>query len=129
MTETVHGLDAARFAVADADVVDDGVIAAEGVGLLRHLAHPGDALHVADHDMLGARQRLTGVVATLLVAGVQGDGVAVVDEQPRGHQAEPVARTGDQYPCHPASFMGYRRSSAWWVRPGLPGSGPLHVAS
>jgi hypothetical protein len=80
--------------------VDDGLIAPEGVGPLCQLAHPGNAPHIADHDMLGRRQRLTGVIATLSVARVQGDGVAVVDEQPRGHEAEPVARAGDQYPCH-----------------------------
>ena len=82
VTEAVDGLDAARFAVADADVVDNGVIAAEGIGLLRHLAHPGNALHIASHDVFGTRQRPTGAFPALLVAGVQGDGVAVVDEQP-----------------------------------------------
>ena len=89
------------------------VVVAEGVDLPGDLPHVVDGGQVADDDGVRAGQAGAGVGGPGLAAGVQGDLVAVLEQQLGGHQAQAVGGTGDEYARH--QFSPDKESSS----PGL----------
>jgi hypothetical protein len=87
MGQTVLSLDAPRFAVTDAGIMDHGVKAAELVDLFGNAARPRNGGEIADHDVCGFGERVAGIVCPGPVAAVKNDLVALFDEQLGGHQA------------------------------------------
>ena len=110
VAEPVDGLDPSSFSVANAGVVDDGVVPSEGVGLLGDQLGFGDAGEVTDDDVGRVRQSPVRISGTCLVPRMQRDLVTVVDEQSGGHQTQTVARSRNQNPGHLAliSFHAVR---------------------
>jgi len=85
LRETVDGLNAARFPITDAGIVDHRVKPAQRVDLLRSPSRLGDTRQVADNDGLGLRKQATRVSGAPVIPRVQRHLMIVSDEQARGH--------------------------------------------
>ncbi len=94
----VHRSGLARLAVADTRVMDDHVEAAQRVDLVGDRTRLAGAAEVTDRDVRHTRGRGPQVGRPAGVAGVTGDLMTGLDEQPRRGQAEAVARSGDEDP-------------------------------
>ena len=90
MNEAIGGLDPMRFALADANVVDHGVVPADSIGLVGDLPHARDARQATDGHVRRSGQGRAGVVCANVAAGVQSDRVPLPGEEPGRHQAETV---------------------------------------
>lgn len=90
------------FAVADRHVMDHGVATADFAHLLGDAAHLGDRRDIADRHALGLRQSRPRLGRRRGVARMQYDLVALLGQQLPGHQAEPLRRSGNKNPRHPA---------------------------
>jgi len=99
MLDPVDRLDP-RLAVADRRIVDHGVEASEAIGGARQLADLRDAREVAGEGGLRPRRGRTRISRALLAASVKRDLVPLVEQQLRGHQAEPVGGSGNQHARH-----------------------------
>jgi hypothetical protein len=100
MNEAIGGLDPMRFALADANVVDHGVVPADSIGLVGDLPHARDARQATDDHVRRSGQGRAGVVCANVAAGVQSDFAPAVDKQAGGRQAEIIGRSSDQYASH-----------------------------
>jgi len=96
----VDGLDATRFAIADAHVVDHGVESAKSIGLFCDLACSGKADDIAFDDGLGLRQCTPSDFGARRVSRMQDDLVALFDQQLAGHEPEALGRPGDEDSGH-----------------------------
>jgi hypothetical protein len=97
--ETIDRFDSA-FAITDAGVVNHRVERTQTVRLVGERAGLLDARQVPDHDAAGLGRRGLRVSGAALVAGVEDDLVTAGKQSLRGHEAETVRRSGDQYPAH-----------------------------
>ncbi len=96
-----------RAAEADPGVVDDRVVAADAVGLFRHRAGLLERRQIPDDDgRAPARNGPAQVGRPLLVAGVERHLVALLQQQPAGHQPDAVTRPGYQNSRHPKRYRG-----------------------
>ena len=84
------------LAIAHTGVMDDGVVVAERVRLLRDSTGLGDAREVTDHHCLCLREGGPGRDHSPSIPGVQRHQMALTGEERRCHQAKPVSGTGDQ---------------------------------
>lgn len=105
-TDDAGSLHPVGFAVAQAHVVHDRVERPGRVGLLGHRPHAGEGGHVAHDDALVVREGVPGVSCPTLVAGVQGDGVALLDQPTGGHEAEALGAAGDEDARHVQAPVG-----------------------
>ncbi len=99
MLESVRRL-RARFTIAHTGIVDDRVVAPEGICLRCNAAHPGDAREVTDNDVFSLRHGRARVGGPRLAAGVQRYGVAGFCEELPRQEAEAVGRPGDEHARH-----------------------------
>ena len=94
----------ARFAIADADIMDDGVEAPDRVGLLGHGSHAGDRDDIADDDLGRVRKRPSRDLATIGVPRMQHDFMALASQALARHEPEAIRRSGDEDTSHRQSF-------------------------
>ena len=80
--------------------MDHRVEASERVRLFRDVAHGRKRRKIADQRRFGQRHGGLRIPGARLVAGMQHDRMPLLGQQPPGHQAEPVRRTGDEDPRH-----------------------------
>jgi hypothetical protein len=103
--QAVGGLDAARLAVADADIVDDRVMRPQRIHLVGDAAHLRDDRDVADHDRVGLRQGAARIGGAGFAARMQRYAMAPFGEQLPRHQAEAFRRTANKDASH-GMFIG-----------------------
>jgi hypothetical protein len=70
--------------------VDYGVKATEVVCLVRNNPCPGDGGEVAGDGSLGTSRRCEGVATSTVIAPVQDDLMALLDQEPGRHETEAV---------------------------------------
>src|SRR5271165_3668399 len=100
MRETVFGLNTARFAVTNANVVYHDIEWAEPIDLFRDIPSLCDARHVTDCDRISARNSGQRLLCSHLVAGVQNNLMSLIDEKLGRHSAEPICRSRDKDTRH-----------------------------
>jgi hypothetical protein len=88
----IDRLDPAWLAVADPRIVNHGVESTDRVRLLGDAPGLVDARQVTDDHAARAGEGGHGVTGAPVVSCVQRDLVALLDQEPSGHQAEPVGR-------------------------------------
>jgi hypothetical protein len=117
--ESVDGFDAPWFLVAEAGIMDRGVIASELVACSTTWRVTA-MLAKSPKTTCSAVESARRAAAARWSLRRMEDRVADMGEQFGHHQPEAVARTGEQYPCHPSSMVPAALVFA-------PGGAPWHL--
>jgi hypothetical protein len=100
MGQAVFSGDTPRFLVTDPCIMDHCMERAERVDLFGHVAGLSDTGQIADNDCFRSGNGGMRFPSSLLVTSVQNYAMPLLNEELRGHSAEPIGGTCDENTRH-----------------------------